>query len=422
MSESARPSLESVFREEHGRLLATLVRRYADLDLAEEAASDAIEAALEHWPVDGVPEKPGAWLLTTARRRAVDRLRRDQVYAARLAILQVEQDRTGPSPAADATGREFPDERLQLFFACAHPALHADDRVAITLRCLANLTTSEVARAFVIPSATAGQRISRAKKKIREARIPFRVPEPDELPARLPGVLQVVYSIFTEGYSASSGEDLIRGDLADEAVRLGRILHRLLPQEREAAGLLALMLSTHARRHARTDACGNIIMLDEQDRGLWDLDMIAEGADLVVEALTGGAPGPYAVQAAISALHDEAATAQDTDWPQIVELFGVLESIAPSPIVSVNRSAAVAMCRGPAAGLQMLDDLSNVALLQNYSPYFAARGDLQHRLCRYTEAAQSFRRAFELAGSAPERAYFQRRAESAESSRAAGCE
>lgn len=411
MSDTVRSSLEAVFREEHGRLLATLVRRYGDLDLAEEVASEAIEAALAHWPSEGVPTKPGAWLLTTARRRAVDRLRRDQAYAARIAILQVEQDRAGPSLGIDAGSQEFPDERLQLFFACAHPALHADDRVALTLRCLANLTTFEVARAFVIPPATAGQRISRAKNKIRDARVPFRVPEHDELPARLPGVLQVVYSIFTEGYSASSGEDLIRADLADEAVRLGRILHRLLPTEREATGLLALMLSTHARRDARTDACGRIVMLDAQDRGLWDRDMIAEGAELVVDALTGGSPGPYAVQAAIAALHDEAACYEGTDWPQILELFGVLDSVAPSPIVSVNRSAAVAMCHGPRAGLELLDGLSTVAMLQNYSPYFAARGDLLHRLGRYHEAAQSFRRACELAGSEPEREHLRRRAE-----------
>nr|WP_296780813.1 RNA polymerase sigma factor [Rhodococcus sp. (in: high G+C Gram-positive bacteria)] len=411
MSDTVRSSLEAVFREEHGRLLATLVRRYGDLDLAEEVASEAIEAALAHWPAEGVPTKPGAWLLTTARRRAVDRLRRDQAYAARIAILQIEQDRAGQFPGVEAGSQEFPDERLQLFFACAHPALHADDRVALTLRCLANLTTSEVARAFVIPPATAGQRISRAKNKIRDARIPFRVPEYDELSARLPGVLQVVYSIFTEGYAASSGDDLIRADLADEAVRLGRILHRLLPTEREASGLLALMLSTHARRDARTDACGRIVMLDAQDRGLWDRDMIAEGADLVVEALTGGSPGPYAVQAAIAALHDEAACYEDTDWPQIVELFGVLDSIAPSPIVAVNRSAAVAMRDGPRAGLDLLDGLSTVAMLQNYSPYFAARGDLLHRLGRYPEARQSFRRAFELAGSEPEREYLRRRAE-----------
>ncbi|WP_338892948.1 RNA polymerase sigma factor [Rhodococcus sovatensis] len=415
MSDYTRASLESVFREEHGRLLATLVRRYGDLDLAEEVTSEALEAALQHWPIDGVPIKPGAWLLTTARRRAVDRLRRDQSYAARLAILHVEQDRAAPVSAADEPSEDFPDERLQLFFTCAHPALQADDRLAITLRCLAGLTTAEVARAFVIPQSTAGQRISRAKKKIRDARIPFRVPDTDELPQRLPGVLQVVYSIFTEAYSASSGENLIRLDLAEEALRLGRILRALLPNEREASGLLALMLSTHARHAARTRD-GMVLMLEEQDRELWDRDMIAEGSTLVVHALTGGSPGPYGVQAAIASLHAEAPTAAETDWPQIVELFGVLATIAPSPIVSLNRAAAVAMRDGPQVGLELLELLRRDPQLQSYHPFHAARADLLCRCNRFDEAADDFRRALALAGSEPERRYLRRRLMEAERS------
>ncbi|MFC7722566.1 RNA polymerase sigma factor [Nonomuraea recticatena] len=323
-------SVEWVFREERGRLLATLVRRFGDLDLAEDVTSEAIEAALEHWPVEGVPDRPGAWLLTTARRKAVDRLRRDQAYAARLAVLQVEADRAAPAPPADAGG-DLPDERLQLFFTCAHPALAAEDRGALTLRCLAGLTTAEVARAFLLPSATMAQRIVRAKKKIRQARIPFRVPGSDELPERLPGVLQVIYSIFTEGYAASSGARLQRLDLAEEAIRLARILRRLLPSEREVAGLLALMLLVHARREARTGPDGEIVLLDEQDRDRWDQSMIEEGGDLVLVALTGGPPGPYGVQAAIAALHDEAADVASTDWPQIVALYDVLVALAPSP-------------------------------------------------------------------------------------------
>ncbi|WP_072807324.1 RNA polymerase sigma factor [Rhodococcoides yunnanense] len=409
MDGSTGMSLESVFREEHGRLLATLVRRYGDLDLAEDVTSDAIEAALTHWPTDGVPTKPGAWLLTTARRRAVDRLRRDTSYAARLAILQVDQDRAGPAPDADVTGSGIPDDRLQLFFTCAHPALGADDRVALTLRCLAHLTTPEVARAFLISPSTAGQRISRAKKKIRDARIPFRVPDAAELPERLPGVLQVVYSVFTEGYAASSGEILMRVDLADEAIRLGRILRTLLPRERETAGLLALMLLVHARRNARTGRDGEIMMLDEQDRSLWDREMIAEGTSLVVDALTGGHPGSYGVQAAIAALHDEASDASTVDWPQIVALYGVLSSIAPSPIVSLNRAAAVAMRDGPAEGLALLESLADEPLLQNYHPFPAARGDLLLRLDRRPEAAQQFRRALELARTEPERKHLRRK-------------
>ncbi|MEU8266704.1 sigma-70 family RNA polymerase sigma factor [Sphaerisporangium sp. NPDC049002] len=401
-------SLESIFREEHGRLLASLVRRFGDLDLAEEVASEAIEAALVHWPVDGVPARPGAWLLTTARRRAVDRLRRDQAYAARLAILQVEADRADPAPPADAN-KDLPDERLQLFFTCAHPALPADDRAALTLRCLAGLTTPEVARAFLVPSATMAQRIVRAKKKIREARIPFRVPGADELPGRLAGVLQVIYSIFTEGYAASSGPDLQRLDLAEEAIRLVRILRRLLPAEREVAGLLGLMLLIHARRDARTGPDGALVLLDDQDRGRWDRTMIEEGADLVVVALTGGPPGPYGVQAAIAALHDEAPDVASTDWPQIVALYDVLLALAPSPVVALNRAAAMAMRDGPEAGLALLDALAGEPRLRGYHPYPAARAELLRRLGRLPEAAAAYREALALAGTEPERAHLLRR-------------
>lgn len=404
----ARSSVESMFREERGRLLASLVRRYGDLDLAEEVASEAIEAALVHWPVDGVPVKPGAWLLTTARRKAVDRLRRDQAYAARLAVLQVEADRADPAPPADADG-ELPDERLQLFFTCAHPALPAEDRVALTLRCLAGLTTPEVARAFLVPSATMAQRIVRAKKKIREARIPFRVPGADELPDRLPGVLQVIYSTFTEGYAASSGPDLQRPDLAEEAIRLGRILRRLLPAEREVAGLLGLMLLVHARRDARTGPDGEVVLLDDQDRGRWDRTMIEEGSGLVLVALTGGPPGLYGVQAAIAALHDEAADVATTDWPQVVALYDVLLALAPSPVVALNRAAAVAMRDGPEAGLVLLDELSEEPRLRGYHLYPLARADLLHRLGRFAEAAAAYREALDLAGTEPDQAHLRRR-------------
>ncbi|MET7423821.1 DUF6596 domain-containing protein [Dactylosporangium sp. NPDC005555] len=387
--------MEAVFREEHGRLLAALVRRFGDLDLAEEVASEAVEAALARWPVEGVPPNPGGWLMTTARRRAVDRLRRDQVYAAKLALLQV--DAVGGSPSG---GGELPDERLELFFTCAHPALAAEDRGALTLRCLAGLSTPEVARAYLVPTATMAKRIVRAKQKIRDARIPFRVPTPDELPSRLPGVLQVLNSIFTEGYAAQ------RDDLAAEAIRLTRILRTLLPAQREVTGLLALMLLIHARRDARRGG----LMLDEQDRTLWDAPMIAEGLTLVRAALTGGA-GPFAVQAAIAALHDEAADVPTTDWPQVVALYDVLLALTPSPVVALNRAAAVAMRDGPAVGLALLDELATEPRLRGYHPLPAARADLLARLGRTTEAADSYREAIALAGTDPERAILTRRLE-----------
>ena len=405
-------SVESVFREERGRLLAALSRRFGDLDLAEEVTSEAIEAALVHWPVGGVPPNPGGWLMTTARRKAVDRLRRDQVYAAKLAVLQVDADRA--EGAAPIGSGELPDERLQLFFTCAHPALAAEDRGALTMRCLAGLKTPEVARAFLVPDATMAKRIVRAKKKIREARIPFRVPGPEELPERLPGVLQVIYSIFTEGYAASSGPLLQRIDLAEEAIRLARILRRLLPAEREVAGLLALMLLIHARHEARTGAGGELVLLEDQDRGRWDRSMIEEGQGLVVSALTGGASGPYGVQAAVAALHDEAADVASTDWPQIVALYDVLFALEPSPIVALNRAAAMAMRDGPEAGLALLDELAEEPRLRGYHPYPMARADLLERLGRLPEAAAAYREALALARTEPERAHLRGRLKTVE--------
>lgn len=394
-------TVEAVFREEHGRLLAALTHRFGDLDLAEEAASDALEAALVHWPVDGVPDRPGAWLLTTARRKALDRVRRDRVYALRLAEVAIDTDRraTQDPPAFG----EVPDERLELFFTCAHPTLAADDRIALILRCLGGLTTNEVARAFLVPPPTMAQRIVRAKKKIRGARIPFRVPRRDELPERLPVVLAALYSIFTEGYAASSGEHLQRIDLAAESIRLTRILHRLMPEEREVTGLLALMLLVHARRDARTDASGDIVLLEAQDRSRWDRVSIGEGITLVESALTAGPPGPYGVQAAIAAVHAEASDIDTTDWDQIIALYDVLHVLAGSPIVAANRAVAVAMRDGWQAGLDLLDELSDEPSLQEHSPYHSARGDLSRRLGRDRDAAAAYRRALESAGSDPER-------------------
>ena len=319
--------MEAVFREERGRLLAPLVHRFGDLDLAEDVASEAIEAALEHWPGECVPAKPGAWLLTTARRRAVDRLRRDHAYAARLALMQAEADRAEPADANGDPPRRAAAAVLHLCppgSSCRGPR-SADPALP------SRPDHAQVSRAFLVPSATMAQRIVRAKKKIRDARIPFRVPGADELPERLPGVLQVVYSIFTEGYVASLGPELQRLDLGEEAIRLARILRRLVPAEREVAGLLGLMLLIHARRDARTGPGGEFVLLDDQDRGRWDRTMIEEGSGLVVVALTGGRPGPYGVQAAIAALHDEAADVATTDWPQVVALYDVLLGLVPSP-------------------------------------------------------------------------------------------
>jgi RNA polymerase sigma-70 factor (ECF subfamily) len=409
--EWAADSVEAVFREERSRLLAMLVRQFGDLDLAEDAASEAIEAALECWPVDGVPATPVAWLLTTARRKAVDRLRRDRAYAARLAIMQVEAQQhvdAASGQGADDVQDEFPDERLRLFFTCCHPALSVEAQTALTLRCLAGLSTPEVARAFLVPEATMAQRIVRAKRKIRDARIVFRVPGSDELARRLPGVLRVVYLIFTEGYAASTGEELLRVDLTDEAIRLARILHRLLPAESEVSGLLALLLLVDARRAARTDAAGELVSLEDQDRGLWDADRIAEGRGLVVAALRGAGTGPYAIQAAIAAVHAEAASTSTTDWPQIVALYDVLARRSPSPVVQLNRAVAVAMRDGPEAGLAALDTLDDEAL-RGYHPLPAARADLLRRLGRTTEAAASYQAALDLASNERERAFLRKK-------------
>ncbi|GAB3964389.1 DUF6596 domain-containing protein [Plantactinospora veratri] len=411
MSGGERPTadiLEQVFREERGRLLATLVRHFGDLDLAEEVSSDAIEAALLHWPVQGVPTRPAAWLLTTARRRAVDRLRRDRAYAARLAVLQAEAVRHEPAAPQPADGGDLPDERLALFFTCCHPALPGETQIALTLRCLAGLTTTEVARAFLVPVPTMAQRIGRAKRKIRAARIPFRVPDAAELPARLPKVLRVIYLIFTEGYAASSGPQLVRADLADEAIRLARLLHRLLPRQPEVTGLLALLLLVDARRAARCTPEGDLVLLDEQDRTLWDRDRIEEGRRLVPGALT-NRPGPYAVQAAIAALHSEAADVAGTDWPQVVALYDVLARLAPSPLVELNRAVAVAFRDGPAAGLRLLDALDEQGRLAGYHLLPAARADLLRRLGRAGEAAAAYRQALDLVGNEPERAFLRRR-------------
>nr|WP_053203158.1 DUF6596 domain-containing protein [Jiangella muralis] len=410
---------EAVFREEWGRLLATLVRWVGDFDLAEEVAADAIAAAVERWPVDGVPERPGAWLLTTARRRAVDILRRRQNYAAKLAVLKVEAERDEltrlTEPADDGGPDVIGDDRLRLFFTCCHPALAADARVALTLRYLAGLSTAQVARAFLVPEGTMAQRLVRAKQKIGAAGIPYRVPSATELPGRLPAVLSVVYVVFTEAYAASNGAALLRPELADEAIRLARILHRLLPAEPEVTGLLALLLLVDARRDARVDDAGDLVLLDDQDRSRWDPAEVAEGRALVLDALRHRPPGAYALQAAIAAVHDEAPTAAATDWPQIVGLYDALRATAPSPVVDLNRAVAVAMAHGPAAGLALLDELAAGGALDRFHPLHAACARLLDRLDRPADAVVAYRRAIELCGNDAERAFLLRCLAAAES-------
>lgn len=408
MQPGAADLVEALFREERGRLLAALAARFGDLDLAEEVAQEAVEVALTRWPVDGVPEVPLAWLLITARRRAVDRIRRQRAQAQRLAVWAAEVDRTGATPVP-APADELPDERLTLFFTCCHPALPLEAQVALTLRFLAGMTTPEVAAALLVPVPTMQQRIVRAKRKITQARIPFRMPNSEQLRARLAAVLTVVYLVFTEGYASTAGQELIRAELSDEAIRLGRILHRLLPQEGEVTGLLALMLLTDARRGARTDRDGVPISLEDQDRRRWDAEKICEGRALVTEALAARPPGPYAVQAAIAALHDEAPDVATTDWSQVVALYDVLLRLTPSPVVELNRAVAVALRDGPAAGLALVDRVAAAPELRGYHPLLTARADLLARLGRSAEAAQAYRAALELVGNEPERTYLTRR-------------
>ena len=411
MGERAADTIEAVFAEEWGRLLATLVRWLGDFDLAEEVAADALATAVERWPVDGVPRQPSAWLLTTARRRAIDLLRRRQTYAAKLAVLKVEAEDgpTGLGEGGAADADHIEDDQLRLFFTCCHPALAPEGRVALTLRYLAGLSTAEVARAFLVPEATMAQRLTRAKRKIRDAQIPYRVPTAPELPERLPAVLSVIYVVFTEAYAASRGPQLLRPALADEAIRLARILHRLMPGDREVAGLLALLLLTDARRAARTDEAGALVLLADQDRSRWDQTQIDEGLGLVEYALGGPAAGPYAIQAAIAGLHDQAPSYEGTDWAQIAALYGALREIDPSPLVELNRAVAVGMIKGPQAGLAVLDRLLVDGELRRYHLLHASRGHFLAALGRSAEAGDAYRAALSVVTNDAERDFLQRR-------------
>ena len=397
-----RTPVEQVFREQHGRAVAVLVRLLGDIDLAEEAVADAFTAAVATWPERGVPPSPAGWIITTARNRAIDRLRRESVGAAKLAEVARLAAPDGPDEVGPVR-----DDRLRLLFTCCHPALSRAASVALTLRLIGGLTTAEIAHAFLVPEPTMAQRLVRAKGKIRDARIPYRVPSAADLPERLRAVLAVVYLVFTEGHTASSGDRLVRADLCAEAIRLGRQLVELFPDEPEVSGLLALMLLTDSRRAARTTPDGDLVLLADQDRSRWDRAQIAEGQELVRRCLRRGEPGPYQVQAAIAAVHSDAGTAADTDWFQVVQLYDLLLALTTTPVVALHRAVAIAEVDGPAVALPLVEALD----LGEQHLAHAVRADLLRRLGRREEAAEAYRAALARAGNAAERAFLQRRLE-----------
>lgn len=408
MTTSVREVIEETHRREWGRVFAATARLTGDLDLAEEATQEAYVVALETWAERGVPANPAAWLTTTARRRALDRLRRERTLARKLPLLLEPEEEyamdTWPPVDGESPG-DIPDERLRLVFTCCHPALAVEAQIALTLRLVCGLTTPEIARALLISEATMAARITRAKKKITAARIPYRVPPADALPERLPGVLHVVHLVFTEGYSASSGDRLVRAELVDRSLHLARVLAGLMPDEPEVLGLLALILLTDARRATRVDAEGRFVLLEDQDRSRWDQRLIEEGRGLVLTALRRSTDGRYALQAAIAAVHADARSYAETDWAQIVSLYGALLRVWPSPVVELNRAVAVAMADGPQVGLALVNQVGRDPRLATYHLLPAARADLLRRLGRHSEAADAYRAALTLARSEPDRAY-----------------